>query len=281
MPELMFSFITHTANPLGGKCYNCSYCYIHGRKGMKKRFKHIRDKYSGEYRIYENVLKKRYKAGDFVFFCDCIDYLNNDVPSEFIREIYEWIEKSPRARFLSLTKNPERYFEFRYEIPHNVVLGSTIETDIDYDLLNKILIDILISEKSKKSLSNLMRDNIFRNIKESFSNITESNIYKSDAPSPNIRIKAMMDITNSLILSPYPRFISIEPILKFSSIFGDKIKMIVPSLIAIGYDNHNNKLPEPSIYDTMGLINYLKNIKYQYSSKPKIIRKTIRRAWWE
>ena len=132
MKSRMFDFISCTRNPLGGECYGCVYCYIHGKRGMKRRFERIRDKYSGEPRLYEVVFNEKIKEGYVVFFCDCIDYFYPSVSDEMILRIYEWIERNPRVLFLSLTKNPIRYLDFVENIPLTVIIGATIESDISY-----------------------------------------------------------------------------------------------------------------------------------------------------
>jgi len=239
----MFPFITKTVNPLGGDCYQCKYCYIHGIKGMKRRFVRLRDKYSGDFKLYDQVLDKRYGENDFIFFCDCIDYLHPKVPTSWIRAIFEWIERSPKTKFLSLTKNPDRYFDFQHELPTNMILGCTIESDIPYPELSK-------------------------------------------APIQDSRINIMESIANSVNLFQYERLISIEPILKFNTgyrSFYNKLSFTIPDIIVIGYDNHNCKLPEPSLAETKSLINLLEQLKYYHKvpNRPKIIKKTIRKAWWE
>jgi len=241
--KLMFPFITETANPIGGECYNCKYCYIHGSRGMKIRFKRMKNKYSGDMKLYEQVLDKRYGENDFVFFCDCIDYLHPKVPTNWIRIIFEWIEKSPRTKFLSLTKNPARYLDLKSEIPVNMYLGCTIESDIAYPEL-------------------------------------------SNAPAQNERLKLMADLANDVSTFQHKKVLSIEPILKFTGVeywFYTAISFTLPDIIVIGYDNHNYKLPEPSLEETNKLIRYLERLRYynREPDKPKIVLKTIRKAWWE
>ena len=48
-----------------------------------------------------------------------------------------------------------------------------------------------------------------------------------------------------------------------------------PKFMAVGYDNYNNKLPEPSLARTEILIKELE------AQGVKVYRKTIRRAWDE
>jgi len=71
------------------------------------------------------------------------------------------------------------------------------------------------------------------------------------------------------------KFISIEPILDFDlDIFVDWIKDIKPFMVYVGYDNYNNKLPEPPLRKTEELIKTLSNFT-------AIVKKTIRPAWFE
>jgi len=75
----------------------------------------------------------------------------------------------------------------------------------------------------------------------------------------------------------HPRkFISIEPILNFNvDVFATVICTIRPRMVAIGYDNYKNNLPEPPLNKTEELIRILEE------NGIKVIRKTIRKAWYE
>jgi DNA repair photolyase len=91
----------------------------------------------------------------------------------------------------------------------------------------------------------------------------------SKAPLPSKRYEAMQKLNWD------KKFISIEPILDFDlEKFAQWIEEIEPLMIYIGYDNYNNKLPEPSINKTLKLIEVL-------SETTLIIKKTIRSAWNE
>jgi len=71
------------------------------------------------------------------------------------------------------------------------------------------------------------------------------------------------------------KFISIEPILDFDlKIFIKWMEEIDPIIIYIGYDNYNNRLPEPKLTKTLKLIENLSPTSF-------IIKKTIRKAWNE
>jgi len=127
----MFSFITCTANPLGGECPGgCVYCWAQSEKGLAKKYN--MEKYQGPPVLYEKVLRSRYGPGDFVFVVDMRDLFSPDVPRGMILRVLGWLGESPEAEFLLLTKWPERYLEFVGEVPLNVVLGATVESSRDH-----------------------------------------------------------------------------------------------------------------------------------------------------
>ena len=66
------------------------------------------------------------------------------------------------------------------------------------------------------------------------------------------------------------KFISIEPILFFSPNFIHDIRSVHPEFVAVGYDNYNNGLKEPSLEITEILIEGIE------ASGIKVYRKTIR-----
>ena len=94
----------------------------------------------------------------------------------------------------------------------------------------------------------------------------------SEAPVPSVRL-AFMALLASKVENDL--FISVEPIMKFSEAFAEEIKMINPWAVAIGYDNHKHKLPEPTLAETEGLIASLEEAGIT------VYRKTIRPAWDE
>ncbi len=70
------------------------------------------------------------------------------------------------------------------------------------------------------------------------------------------------------------KIIVIEPILDFDPEFIDWIKSINPELVYVGYDNYNNKLPEPPLYKTQALIDELKQTI-------RVEAQNLRKAWFE
>lgn len=91
----------------------------------------------------------------------------------------------------------------------------------------------------------------------------------SNAPKPSDRIKAMINLDWNM------KFLSIEPILDFTSSFWKRILEINPFMIYVGYDNYNTKLPEPSLGKTIRFIQKLSG------NGLLVFKKTIRRAWYE
>jgi protein gp37 len=88
----------------------------------------------------------------------------------------------------------------------------------------------------------------------------------SNAPDPYERYTAMRDLQ----VERDQKFISIEPIMDFDlDTFAPMIYGINPYATAIGYDNHNCNLPEPSLEKTMNLIARLEKFT-------KVYRKTLR-----
>jgi len=91
----------------------------------------------------------------------------------------------------------------------------------------------------------------------------------SRAPLPSERYRAMKELDWDL------KIISIEPILKFElERFVKWIVDIDPVIVFVGYDNYNNRLPEPSLAETLKLLDRLEHITI-------VVRKSIRRAWYE
>ena len=214
----MFPFITGTWNPLGGECqHNCPYCWA-----QKLVQKYFMQKYYGQPRLIERELNRQFKPNDFIFVSDMCDLFGAWVQPVLIEKILNNIKASP-AKFLLLTKNPERYRYFN--IPKNCTLGCTVESDITH--------------------------------------------FKSKAPPTGLRL-AFMETLNCF--NENPRMLSIEPILKFTPAFAGEILSVKPKVVAIGYDNYNNHLPEPTLAETEELIKILEKRHI------KVYRKTIREA---
>jgi len=218
--NLMYSFVSDKRpNPIGGKCYECMFCYIHGKRGMKSRFPNMKKKYSGEFKIYPKVLNMNFNnVIKPMFFCDCIDWLHENMNTSILNRMLRWFKQHPNVTFLSLTRNPEAYHEIMYLLPINFIFGITIESNRDYYGLSKAPLQ---SVRIKQALQ--LRDHLNE-----------------------------LEMTNKI-------FISAEPIMPFDLIpFIDIILAIDPDFgVAIGYDNHKHKLDEPTLKETLALRNNL------------------------
>jgi hypothetical protein len=146
----------------------------------------------------------------------------------------EYAKKYSDRTFLMQSKNAGSFLEWVF--PENVVVGITMETD-QYEF------EIPKECKYKK-----------------YSEI-------SKACAPYWRYKGMLAVEHKR------KFVTIEPILDYTSDFADLIEEINPEFVYIGYDNHNCRLPEPPLASTLDLIEELKEFT-------EVRIKTLREAWW-
>lgn len=118
----MYPFVTHTWNPIKGKCpHDCSYCYM-------KRFP------QGELRLDEKCFKDDLGENNFIFVGSSCDMWADKIPSEWIAKTLKHCKKY-NNKYLFQTKNPGRYVEkisnFKVYLSklNNIILGTTIETN--------------------------------------------------------------------------------------------------------------------------------------------------------
>ena len=117
----MYAFVTHTWNPIRGRClHKCTYCYMN-RWDLKP------------VRLDEYNLRTNLGEGKFIFIGSGTDMFANNVPSEWIKKVLEACIKYPGNRYLFQTKNTARLKLFSY--PDNTVLGTTIETNRWYEAM--------------------------------------------------------------------------------------------------------------------------------------------------
>lgn len=186
-------------------------------------------------KIHEEEFKKRFKEFEIVFVSDMGDLFGEFIPDTWIKKVINHIRKFPKTYFLFLTKNPARYLDFIDIFPSNAILGATIETNLD-----------VLYEK----------------------------YHTSKAPKPTQRIQAMLKLSKKK--EDLKLFISVEPILDFDSdSFVKKLVEIFPVMMYVGYDNYNNKLPEPPLKKTLEFISKLSDAGIL------VVKKTIRPAWNE
>ena len=132
----MFSLVAETWNPVTGCLHNCVYCWARRLAETKlRRVPRYREGFKP--RLNGQEFKRRFKPNRLVFVSDMGDLFGEWVPDKWIWRVIERIEKFPETKFLFLTKNPKRYWDFGY--PDNVILGVTLETNRcdGYDKISK------------------------------------------------------------------------------------------------------------------------------------------------
>jgi len=115
----MYSFVNFTWNPIKGKCsHDCKYCYM---KVWKQKPLHL----------VEKELKDDLSSGNFIFVGSSCDMFADDVPEEWIKKVLAHC-RDFNNKYLFQTKNPKKIYRFIELLPNNCVIGTTIESDINY-----------------------------------------------------------------------------------------------------------------------------------------------------
>jgi len=114
----MYPWVTHTWNPIKGKCpHDCEYCYM-------KRFP------LNPVRLDETEFNTDLGEGNTIFVGSSCDMWANEIPSEWIQRIVEYIsEKYYNNTYLFQSKNPKRFFDFDTILPDDIIFGTTLETN--------------------------------------------------------------------------------------------------------------------------------------------------------
>ena len=126
----MYEFITHTWNPIRGKCFHgCTYCYMQGKWSHPCQYLEIKE------------LSGTFESGQFIFIGSSTDFCSEKVKSEWIKQVFDFCYKNNpvdifggKAKFLLQTKNPERLLEFfNHPLlnPENdeIIICTTLETN--------------------------------------------------------------------------------------------------------------------------------------------------------
>lgn len=136
----MYEWITHTWNPIKGKCpHNCSYCYVK-RWGEQK-----------PPRLDEKEFKVNLGSGNTIFVCSGIDMFANGISSAWIIDTLKHCQRYKNT-YLFQSKNPERfkYFASHFPIDNNFHLCVTLESNRQYkEMVNSPLIKNRVYEMSE------------------------------------------------------------------------------------------------------------------------------------
>jgi len=122
-----------TWNVFVGCRFNCTYCVA--RKTAETRLKHIpryRDGFTPKF--IESEMSKTFKPGEYVFvsFMGDIAFATAD---EMNRTL-DRIDLFPATNFLFMSKRPQFFCPWDGMFAPNIILGTTIESNIDYALTN-------------------------------------------------------------------------------------------------------------------------------------------------
>lgn len=110
----MYDWVTHTWNPIKGRCYHdCSYCYM-------KRWGQLNPVHLDEKDLNTDLGK-----GNFIFVGSSCDMWAKDIPDEWINKVLE--KCTDENKYLFQTKNPARLLDF--PLCEFSVVCTTIETN--------------------------------------------------------------------------------------------------------------------------------------------------------
>ena len=112
----MFDFLDYTFNSIKGRCpHKCNYCYM-------KTF------WGTDITINRKAFKNDLPENNKIFVGTGTDMWAYEVLEQHITETLDFL-KQYNNTYLFQTKNPVRFLEFIEQMPKNVILGTTIETD--------------------------------------------------------------------------------------------------------------------------------------------------------
>jgi hypothetical protein len=214
----MYEDVGQTWNPLAGKClHQCKYCSTN----KLMRFPVIREKYSGNIRLDEKQLNRKFdNKEETIFVVAQNDLFAENVPEEFILKILARCD-NPFKTYFFQSKNPTRMIEFADRFPEKTILCTTIESSsifVNWERLYNCNIGV-----------------------DLFGSYTRFNAFKHE------------------LLQQFDKQITIEPIIKFSKKFAKEFENI-PNLkqVNIGANTYKKvQLPEPTRDEILNLIAHL------------------------
>ena len=147
----MYGFITHTWNPIKGRCYHqCSYCYMNNL---------LTPKYQCSPVLVEYEFNKDLNEGARIFVGSSIDMFANDVPDKWILRVLDHCAGFNDQRagqkkivFLFQSKNPSRFLKFLdHRVFKHSIIGTTIET-------NRYYPEIMVNSPTIEDRANAMKE---------------------------------------------------------------------------------------------------------------------------
>lgn len=123
----MYPWIHYTWNPVKGCLHMCTYCYVYE---LAKRYG-----YSTKPRFDAKEMKTNLGTGNTEFVGSTSDMWGSWVPADWIEQVLDHCSKYNNT-YLFQSKNPARFLEFSDKLRSldSVILGTTLESDIDYNI---------------------------------------------------------------------------------------------------------------------------------------------------
>ena len=147
----MYGFITHSWNPIKGRCYHqCSYCYMSNL---------LTPKYQCSPVLVEYEFNKDLNEGTRIFVGSSIDMFADDVPDEWILRVLDHCAGFNDRRagqkkivYLFQSKNPSRFLKFLdHRVFKHAIIGTTIET-------NRYYPEIMVNSPRIEDRANAMKN---------------------------------------------------------------------------------------------------------------------------
>lgn len=121
----------------------CLNCYA---EKMAKRLKAMgQDKYRNSFKVTTHgyCLEEplTWKKPQVIFVCSMSDLFHKDVPDEFIKKVFDVMNKAPWHTFQVLTKRSDRLLQLSNELiwTENIWMGVTVESDEYKSRINDLL----------------------------------------------------------------------------------------------------------------------------------------------
>lgn len=131
---------TKTWNPFKGCLFECVYCMPSFQRQAKRQKHNCIDCYKYVPHYHPERLKN-IPSSEIVFVCGNgdISFCEPDYTRQIIESIKGKNKKHPERTYYFQSKRPEYFQQFLSELPQNIVLVTTIETNRDegYELISK------------------------------------------------------------------------------------------------------------------------------------------------
>lgn len=139
MNKTKIEWCDYTWNPVVGCKHGCSYCY---GKRMNQRFKWI-ESYD-QPKFYPERLDDpiKLKKPSTIFVVSMGDLFGDWVPDSWIYEIINITDIADHHKYMFLTKNPSKYFNYINDFQKHCWLGMTAENGERFNQITRIAIKV-------------------------------------------------------------------------------------------------------------------------------------------